>query len=122
MVQNSNAQLPGLKATMDAAQLQYDRQKTLLEEKVISQAEFETATTSLRTAQANYNAALQNVQSSLASVSSAKANLAIQAANVNKTTISSPFNGVVSLLSVKKGERVAGNSLRPVQKSCGLLT
>jgi HlyD family secretion protein len=110
MVQNSNAQLPGLKATMDAAQLQYDRQKTLLTEKVISQAEFETATTSLRTAQANYNAALQNVQSSLAAVSSAKANLAIQAANVNKTTISSPLNGVVSLLSVKKGERVAGNS------------
>ncbi len=110
MVQNSNAQLPGLKATMDAAQLQYDRQKTLLAEKVISQSEFETATTSLRTAQANYNAALQNVQSSLAAVSSAKANLAIQAANVNKTTISSPLNGVVSLLSVKKGERVAGNS------------
>lgn len=110
MVSNVNAQLPGLKATMDAAQLQYDRQKTLLAEKVISQSEFETATTSLRTAQANYNAALQNVQSSMAAVSSAKANLAIQAANVNKTTISSPFNGVVSLLSVKKGERVAGNS------------
>jgi HlyD family secretion protein len=110
MVQNANAQLPGLKATMDAAQLQYDRQKTLVEQKVISQAEFETANTSLRTAQANYNAALQNVQSGVAAVSSAKANLAIQAANVNKTTISSPFNGVVSLLSVKKGERVAGNS------------
>jgi len=110
MVQNSNAQLPGLKATMDAAQLQYDRQKSLLAEKVISQAEFETATTTLRTAQASYNAALQNVQSNMAAVSSAKANLAIQAANVNKTTIISPFNGVVSLLSVKKGERVAGNS------------
>ncbi len=110
MVSNVNAQLPGLKASMDAAQAQYDRQKTLLEQKVISQAEFETATTNLRTAQANYNAALQNVQSNMAAVASAKANLAIQAANVNKTTISSPLNGVVSLLSVKKGERVVGNS------------
>jgi HlyD family secretion protein len=110
MVENSNAQIPGLKATMDAAQTQYDRQKTLLAQKVISLSEFETATTSLRTAQANYNAALQNVHSNLAAVSSAKANLAIQAANVSKTTISSPLNGVVSLLSVKKGERVAGNS------------
>ena len=109
MVDNVKAQLPGLKATMDAAQTQYDRQKTLLAQKVISLSEFETATTSLRTAQANYNAALQNVQSNVAAVSSAKANLAIQAANVNKTTISSPLNGVVSLLSVKKGERVAGN-------------
>ncbi len=109
MVDNANAQLPGLKATMDAAQTQYDRQKTLLAQKVISLSEFETATTTLRTAQANYNAALQNVHSNMAAVSSAKANLAIQAANVSKTTITSPLNGVVSLLSVKKGERVAGN-------------
>jgi HlyD family secretion protein len=109
MVDNVKAQLPGLKATMDAAQTQYDRQKTLLSQKVISLSEFETATTTLRTAQANYNAALQNVTSNIAAVSSAKANLAIQAANVDKTTISSPLNGVVSLLSVKKGERVAGN-------------
>ena len=109
MVDNAKAQLPGLKATMDAAQTQYDRQKTLLSQKVISLSEFETATTTLRTAQANYNAALQNVTSNIAAVSSAKANLAIQAANVSKTTISSPLNGVVSLLSVKKGERVAGN-------------
>lgn len=111
MVENVNAQLPGLKATMDAAQAQYDRQKTLLTQKVISQAEFETATTSLRTAQANYNAALQNVHSSMAAVASAKANLAIQAENVSRTTVSSPLNGVVSLLSVKKGERVAGNGM-----------
>ncbi len=110
MVDNINATLPGLKATMDAAQAQYDREKILLDQKVISLSEFETATTSLRTAQANYNAAVQNVHSNMAAVSSAKANLAIQAANVSKTTISSPINGVVSLLSVKKGERVAGNS------------
>jgi len=109
MVDNVKAQLPGLKATMDAAQTQFDRQKTLLSQKVISLSEFETATTTLRTAQANYNAALQNVTSNIAAVSSAKANLAIQAANVDKTTITSPLNGVVSLLSVKKGERVAGN-------------
>ncbi len=110
MVDNINATLPGLKATMDAAQAQYDREKILLDQKVISLSEFETATTNLRTAQANYNAAVQNVHSNMAAVSSAKANLAIQAANVSKTTISSPINGVVSLLSVKKGERVAGNS------------
>jgi HlyD family secretion protein len=111
MVSNANAQLPGLKASMDAAQAQYDRQKTLLEQKVISQAEFETATTNLRTAQAAYNAALQNVHSNMAAVASAKANLAITAENVSRTTITSPLNGVISLLSVKKGERVVGNSM-----------
>ena len=111
MVENVNAQLPGLKATMDAAQAQYDRQKTLLAQKVISLSEFETATTSLRTAQANYNAAQQNVHSNMAAVASAKANLAIQSENVSRTTITSPISGVISLLSVKKGERVVGNSM-----------
>ena len=111
MVSNANAQLPGLKASMDAAQAQYDRQKTLLAQKVISQAEFETATTTLRTTQAAYNAALQNVHSNMAAVASAKANLAITAENVSRTTITSPLSGVVSLLSVKKGERVVGNSM-----------
>jgi len=111
MVENSNAQLPGLKASMDAAQAQYDRQKTLLTQKVISLSEFENATTTLRTAQAAYNAAQQSVHSNMAAVASAKAFLAIQAENVSRTTISSPLNGVVSLLSVKKGERVAGNQM-----------
>ncbi len=111
MVENVNATLPGLKASMDAAQAQYDRQKTLLAQKVISLSEFETATTTLRTAQASYNAALQNVHSNMAAVSSAKSNLAIQAENVSRTTITSPLSGVVSLLSVKKGERVVGNSM-----------
>ena len=111
MVENASAQLPGLKATMDAAQAQYDRQKTLLAQKVISLSEFETATTTLRTAQASYNAAQQNVHSNIAAVASAKANLAIQSENVSRTTITSPISGVVSLLSVKKGERVVGNSM-----------
>jgi HlyD family secretion protein len=111
MVSNANAQLPGLKASMDAAQAQYDRQKTLLAQKVISLAEFETATTNLRTTQAAYNAALQNVHSNMAAVASARANLAITAENVSRTTITSPLSGVVSLLSVKKGERVVGNSM-----------
>ena len=111
MVSNANAQLPGLKASMDAAQAQYDRQKKLLDQKVISQAEFETATTNLRTTQAAYNAALQNVHSNMAAVASARANLAITAENVSRTTITSPLNGVISLLSVKKGERVVGNSM-----------
>jgi len=111
LVSNASAQLPGLKATLDAAQSQYDRQKKLLDQKVISQAEFETATTSLRTAQANYNAAEQSVHSNMAGVASAKANLAIQAENVSRTTITSPLSGVVSLLNVKKGERVVGNSM-----------
>ena len=57
-----------------------------------------------------YNAALQNVNVNMAAVSSAQANLSIAAKNVNRTTLISPLDGVISLLNVKKGERVVGNS------------
>ena len=111
MVSNINATLPGLKATLDNAQAQFNRQKQLLADKVISQSEFETASSTLQTAQANYNAAQQNVRGNIAGVASAQANLAIAAKNVTKATLVSPINGIISQLSVKKGERVVGSNM-----------
>ena len=111
MVSNANAQLPGLKASMDAAQAQYDRQKTLLAKKLFHRLNLKPLPQPVRTTQAAYNSAQQNVHSNMAAVASAKANLAITAENVSRTTITSPLSGVVSLLNVKKGERVVGNSM-----------
>src|SRR5215831_17167685 len=50
---NSQAQLDALKATMDQAQRTYDRQKQLVEDKVISRAEFEQAESAYLSAKAN---------------------------------------------------------------------
>lgn len=111
LVSNTAAQLPGLKASLDAAQRTFDRQKQLLDQKVISLSEYETAENSLKTAQANYAAASQTIKGNVAGVASAQANLAIAAKNLGRTTVVSPIDGVVSLLSVKKGERVVGNSM-----------
>jgi len=111
VVENITAQLPGLKATMDQTQAQYDRQKKLLDQKVISRAEFETAEMSMKSAAATYNAALQNIKGNVAGVASAEANLSIAAKNLSRTTLISPLDGVISLLNVKKGERVVGNSM-----------
>jgi HlyD family secretion protein len=110
MTANQTAQLESLKSTLDQAQSTYNRQKKLMDEKVISKAEFEQAETTLHTAQANYNAAVQSIRSNKASESSARANLNKANKDLGRTTIVSPMNGVISLLSVKKGERVAGNS------------
>ncbi len=109
-VDNSSAQLEALKSTMNQAQNTYNRQKKLLDDKVISQAEFEQAEVAFRTSQANYNAALQSIRSGQAGVQSAQANLTRANKDLGRTTIVAPMNGVISLLSVKKGERVAGNS------------
>jgi HlyD family secretion protein len=111
LVSNISAQLPGLKATMDQTQSQYERQKKLLDQKVVSRYEYEQAENAYKTAQASYNAALQNVKGNIAGVASAQANLSIAAKNLSRATLVSPIDGVISLLSVKKGERVVGNSM-----------
>jgi HlyD family secretion protein len=111
LVSNMTEQLPGLKAAMETAKKAYDREKQLLDDKVVSASEFETAESNYRTAAANYMAALQTVRGNVAGVASAKANLAIAAKNLSRTTVVSPIDGVVSLLSIKKGERVVGNSM-----------
>ncbi|HEV3325740.1 MAG TPA: efflux RND transporter periplasmic adaptor subunit [Puia sp.] len=111
MVSNIKETLPGLKATMETDKNALDREKQLLDQKVVSQSEYETAQSTYLTAQANYMAALQNVNGNVAGVASARANLNIAAKNLGRTTVVSPIDGVVSLLSIKRGERVVGNSM-----------
>ena len=111
MVSNAEAMLPGLKTSMEVAKKAMDREKLLLDQKVVSLSEYETAEGTLQTAQANYMAALQTVKGNSAGAVSARANLDIAAKNLSRTTVVSPIDGVVSLLSIKKGERVVGNSM-----------
>ena len=111
LVANAKAQLEALKSALDLAQTTYTRQKQLLSDKVISKAEFEQAQNTLNTARANYDAALQSIRSSEAQAKSAVANLQKANKDLSRTELLSPMTGVVSLLSVKKGERVVGNSM-----------
>jgi len=99
-----------LKAILDNSKNSYDRQKKLLNDKVISRAEFETAEQAYLTSLSNYNAAKEGLKSSEASIQSAQAQLSKADKDLSRTVITSPMDGMVSLLNVKKGERVAGNS------------
>lgn len=108
---NSSAQMEALKATMDQSKRVFDRQKQLLDEKVISRAEFEQAESAYLTSQANYTAATQMIKGNQAGVLSARANLLKANKDLSRTSVVAPMNGVISLLSVKKGERVVGNSM-----------
>ncbi len=116
-VSNSEAALNALKAQQEQAERNYSMQKRLFDEKVISANEFNVADANFKTAKANYNAAVQSirggqasVQSARAGVQSAKDNLAKANTDLGRTSIVAPMDGVVSLLNVKKGEKVAGNS------------
>lgn len=109
-VANSEASLTALKAQLDQAKTVYDRNKDLYDQKVISKAEFEQYETQFRTAQSQYNAAQQNIRSLKAATQSTQTSLVAANKNLSRTTLVSPMNGVISSLTVKKGERVSGNS------------
>lgn len=110
LVSNATAQLDALKATLDQTEAAYNRQKTLLDQKVISQSEFEQAQQAYLSAKANYSAALQNISANRAAVQSSIASLSRASKDVSRTTIIAPMDGVISLLAVKKGERVVGTA------------
>lgn len=108
---NAQASLGALEAQLDQAKKTYDMQKQLYDEKVISRNEFNTADAAYKTALANLNAAKQGIKGSMASVQSAKAALEKANKDLRLATLVAPMDGIVSLLSVKKGERVVGSSM-----------
>ena len=109
-VANSQAAIDALKAQVEQAQRTYDMQKKLFDDKVISRNEFNIAEANLKSSKANYNAALQGIRGGQASVNSARASLEKANKDLGRTVIVAPTDGVISLLNVKKGEKVAGNS------------
>lgn len=109
-VSNSQAALAALKAQEEQAKKTYDMQKKLFDDKVISQSEFNIADANYKAALANYNAAVQGIRGGQAGVQSAVASLEKANKDLSRTAIVAPMDGVVSLLNVKKGESVAGNS------------
>jgi HlyD family secretion protein len=107
---NSSASIAGLKATLDNAKQIYDRQLKLYNDKVTSRQEFEQAQQALRTAEANYNGAREGLKGTQAAISGAEAQLARANKDLSRTTLVAPMNGIISLLAVKKGERVVGTA------------
>lgn len=105
---NTAAALNAFKAKLEQSKAAYDRNKELLAQKVVSRSEFETAEATYRAALADYNAAAEQVNSNRYAVQSAKAGLTEANTNLQRTTIVAPMGGIVSLLPVKKGERVVG--------------
>ena len=108
---NAQAAIGATQANLDQAKQNYIMEKKLYDEKVISKSEFNTALASYQSAVANLNAAKEGIAGSKAGVQSAQAALLTANKNLRLATLVSPMTGVVSLLSVKLGERVVGSSM-----------
>lgn len=80
------------------------RAKELYRQKLISESDYITATTNAEVAKANYEASLFDIQR-------LESQLRQQRENLSRTTVYSPMNGNVTLLTSKLGERVVGTSM-----------
>lgn len=106
----AEARLAQTKANNIQTAQNYDRNKKLHEQKVISDAEFESVDATYKVSLEELEAAKQTVMAAKFNVQSASANLQDARENLRKTEIYAPSNGTISKLSVEKGERVVGTS------------
>ncbi len=107
-VGNTEQLLKQAEATYENQAAIYKRDKVLFDNKVLTVAEFDAAKASYEGAKAQLEAAKQNVAGSNFGLAQTAASVKESQANLDKTTIYSPVDGVISKLSVQKGERVLG--------------
>jgi len=114
-IETASAQIEQIKSQLDNTRKVHERNKKLRADGVISAQDFENSESNLtqleanlRSAEAGYRASQQAAKSAEYNVASAEANAKEIKTSLNRTTISSPTNGIVSKLNVEQGERVVG--------------
>jgi len=121
----ARAQLEATEAQLANQKSVHDRNINLAKEGVISDQDFETSLSnlqqlqanvrslkaSLESAKANLKAAEQSAKAATFAIASDEATLKELRTNLKRTSLFAPMDGVVSLLSVEKGERVVGSNM-----------
>lgn len=107
-LKSAQASLEKAKANMARAEEEFKRQKDLWDEKVISEAEWQLAVQNHAVARNDLRTAEQQVVASQYIIQSSEASLEEAQENVRLTSVIAPMSGIVSKLSVEKGERVVG--------------
>lgn len=109
-LEQSMASYERAKAGYRRALKDFARQKTLYEQKVIADADWQLAQQNFSIAKSDSASAAQAVEASRFIIRSTEAQLKEANENFRKTTVVSPMDGVVSKLIVKTGERVVGTA------------
>ena len=86
----------------------FNRAEGLRKEKVISEADYETAKANYEVAKFNLEAAVQSVNAAEFIIKSSQATVEEAEENVRLTTVRAPSTGTISKLNVEQGERVVG--------------
>jgi HlyD family secretion protein len=109
-VVSAEASLSRAEASLTRAMQEYKRQESLHEQKVISEADWQLAQQNKAIAENDYKSAKQSLEAAGYIVRSSEATVREARENVRLTSVAAPMNGIVSKLSVKKGERVLGTA------------
>jgi RND family efflux transporter MFP subunit len=101
------------KASLEFAEAEFARIRSLLEQKVVSQSEYDQRRTQVEAARQQYLVAQNSAEQSYRSLQAARARVALARKAVSDTAVRAPFSGIVAerLVSVgdyvTKGTRVA---------------
>ena len=106
----AEANLAQSQARFYQAEQNFKRSKELYEQQVLSVSEFEQAEADYKVAKQNLEADKKNVEAARYTYINAQAGVKNARENLRKTTIVAPEDGIISKLSVEKGERVLGTS------------
>lgn len=109
-VVSAEASLSRAEANFTRSKQDYERQEKLWKEKVISEAEWQVAQQNFKVAENDLKSAKQSLEASRYVVRSSEATVREARENVRLTSVVAPMDGIVSKLSVKKGERVLGTA------------
>lgn len=108
------AQARAVEAKMQAdftrAEQEFKRQKNLFGQKVISEADYQSAEASFKISRQDAESAKQSVKAAEYIVQSAKATLKESRENLRLTRITAPMSGIVSKLLIEVGETALGTS------------
>lgn len=107
-LKSSEAALSRAEATFIRAEQEYKRQEKLWKEKVIAESEWQLAQQNFKVAENDLKSAKQSLEAAGFIVKSSEATVREATENVRLTSVVAPMNGIISKLSVKKGERVVG--------------
>jgi membrane fusion protein (multidrug efflux system) len=94
------------KASYDLAQNEFGRIKSLLEQRVVSQSEYEQRRTQMEASRQQYEAAKNSAAQQFQSLQAAKARVSLARKALADTVVRAPFGGVVAQRLVSVGDYV----------------
>jgi RND family efflux transporter MFP subunit len=95
------------KASLDWAEADFNRIRSLLDQKVVSQAEYDQRLTQVQAARQQYQSALNGAQQSYRSLQAARARVDLARKSAADTVVRAPFNGIVAERLVSTGDYVS---------------